>query len=129
MTITFQMFAWAIGLFFAWNGLLLSAIRWLISREVSRFETKLSEADGKAATALDSVAKAKQIAADEMAAIRLEFAHKVTCNNHQRMEENDKNISKRLDELHGDIRELCGGVKALTNSMDLVNQHLISGGK
>lgn len=51
------------------------------------------------------------------------------CGNHGRMEENDVKLFARFDELHGDIRELTGGVKGLTRAVDLINEHLINNGR
>lgn len=34
----------------------------------------------------------------------------------------------RLDTLHGDIRELAGGVKGLRRAVDLMNEYLINNG-
>lgn len=47
------------------------------------------------------------------------------CSSHSRMEENDIKLFKRFDELHGDIRELTGGVKALTRAVDMINEYLL----
>jgi len=51
------------------------------------------------------------------------------CANHHRMESNDKVLFERLDDLHGDIREMVGGVKGLTRQLGLINEHLLKGGK
>jgi len=47
------------------------------------------------------------------------------CGNHGRMEENDVKLFERFDDLHGDIRELTGGVKGLTRAVDMINEHLL----
>lgn len=47
------------------------------------------------------------------------------CSNHRRMEENDVKLFGRLDALHGDIRELTGGVKRLAGAVDMINEHLL----
>ena len=66
----------------------------------------------------------------DLAHVRKELDKRpAVCTNHQRMESNDKDLFVRLDSLHGDIRELVGGVKGLTNSLELINQHLLNGGK
>lgn len=64
-----------------------------------------------------------------MAGMETKIAALPVCGNHQRMEDNDTRLFQRLDSLHGDIRELVGGVKGLTNSLELINQHLLTGGK
>ena len=51
------------------------------------------------------------------------------CSNHGRMEKNDVKLFERLDTLHGDMKEMSGGVKGLSATLDLINQHLINGGK
>ena len=38
-------------------------------------------------------------------------------------------FNKRLDELHGDIRELTGSVKGLNRAVDLMNEYLINKSK
>jgi hypothetical protein len=140
MTVTWSMIAWAIGILFTWTGVLLGAIKYLLNRQIAAFETKLTEADAKAAQALADLSGHKStVAADlsnqrltlaaEMTSLRIEFERKATCGNHLRMEDNDTRLFGRLDQLHGDIRELVGGVKGLANSLELVNQHLLSGGK
>lgn len=98
--------------------------------------SKIDTADSKASGALrlvEEVTKAltdfKLSLAKDMETMRLDFSQKSLCGNHQRMENNDEKLFNRLDSLHGDIRELCGGVKGLTNSLELVNQHLLNGGK
>lgn len=47
------------------------------------------------------------------------------CGSHLRMEDNDKRLFERLDELHGDISELSGGVKGLASTLDTINQYLL----
>ena len=91
--------------------------------------SRLAEADTKAAQALVSIAKHERAVSKDLETMRLEFSQRSVCGNHQRMEENDTRLFGRLDQLHGDIRELCGGVKGLTKSMEVVNQHLLNGGK
>ncbi len=61
--------------------------------------------------------------------IELKIETMPVCSNHARMETNDEKLFKRLDQLHGDVRELCGGVKGLANQLELVNEHLLNGGK
>lgn len=51
------------------------------------------------------------------------------CENHARMEANDTKLMARLDDLHGDIRELAGSLKGLSRAVDLMNEHLINKGK
>jgi hypothetical protein len=129
MTITLPMIAWALGIMGAWTGILLGAIKYLLNRQIAAFEAKVAEADAKAGKALSALSEHKQIVTSSIADLRLEFDRKSVCSNHQRMEKNDGKLFERLDNLHGDIRELVGGVKGLTNSLELVNQHLLSGGK
>ncbi|MDA8428924.1 MAG: hypothetical protein M0T70_06675 [Geobacteraceae bacterium] len=50
------------------------------------------------------------------------------CDNHSRIEKNDIKLFERMDELHGDIRELVGGVESLTKTIYMINQHLMNGG-
>lgn len=129
VTITFAMVAWAIGLGLAWTAFLLGAIKWLLNRQITALDAKLTEADKKATKAATDLAAHEKVVADNLANMRLEFSQKNICQNHTRMEANDKDLFVRLDSLHGDIRELVGGVKSLTNSIDLINQHLLNGGK
>jgi len=51
------------------------------------------------------------------------------CGNHARMESNDEKLFERLDLLHGDVREMVGSVDRLTGTLNMVQQHLMSGGK
>ena len=129
MTITWSMVAWAAGILGAWTGLLLGIINYLLKRQIAAFETKLSEADAKAEKANKSLADHKQSITNELATLRIEFNQKSLCGNHQRMEDNDTRLFKRLDQLHGDIRELVGGVNGLAKSLEMVNEHLLNGGK
>lgn len=129
MMITWSQITWAIGLFVVWNGFLVAIIRWLLSREVGRFETKLTEADAKAGKALAAVTEQKQQVTNDLASMRLEFERKGVCGNHERMEGNDRELFQTLRQLHGDVRELLGGVKALANSVELLNTHHLNGGK
>ena len=91
--------------------------------------SKIAEADSKATKAMESLTTHKEAIAKELETIRIESSQKSLCGNHQRMEDNDTRLFRRLDQLHGDIRELCGGVKGLAKSMEVVNQHLLNGGK
>ena len=129
MIITWTQVAWGIGLFLAWNGFLVGVIRWLLSREVGRFENKLAEADAKAGKALAMVTEQKQQVMNDLAGMRLEFERKGVCGNHERLEGNDDKLFGRLDQLHGDVRELLGSVKALANSVELLNRHHLNGGE
>lgn len=55
------------------------------------------------------------------------------CENHKRMEDNDREISKRLDDLHGAIKKVEGVVEGrmegIGGALDTIQQHLLSGGK
>lgn len=151
MTITWGMFIWGFGILVAWTTFLLGIIKILLGRQLNSFVTKQAETDAKAVDALKQLEKYKLAAAAELsdyqkasaaelanyqkaaamdlAALKLEFSQKSTCGNHQRMERNDEKLFERLDQLHGDISKLVGGVEGLSNSLRLVNEHLISGGK
>ena len=136
MTITWPMFLWGFGILGAWTTFLLGIIKFLMTRQLTAFiakqaetDKKATEANIKAADAHIELANQKQAFARELAAMKFEFSQKSICGNHQRMEANDKDLFVRLDSLHGDIRELVGGVKGLTNSLELINQHLLNGGK
>ena len=101
-------------------------------KRLSALETalsKIADADSKATQALQAIIDHKTAVAKDIETLRLESSQKLQCNNHQRMESNDEKLFGRLDSLHGDIRELCGGVKGLTKSLEVVNQHLLNGGK
>lgn len=128
-TLTLPMVVLAISLLLGWTGFLLGAIKWLLNRQINSLEARTASAEKKANEAIDSQAKHEQEMTISLASIKLEFSQKVTCSNHHRMESNDKDLFKRLDTLHGDIRELMGGVKGLANSLDLVNKHLLNGGQ
>lgn len=52
-----------------------------------------------------------------------------TCLKHPRCEYH-LGFESRLDTMHGDIRELTGGIKGLRRAVDLMNEYLINqGGK
>ena len=129
ITLTLPMVVFIISLLIGWTAFLLGAIKWLLNRQLVGLETKVAENEKKAGEALSGLNQHKEALAKDLASIRLEFSMKATCSNHQRMEENDTRLFKRLDQLHGDIRELCGKVGAVVNSLDLLNQHHINGGK
>ena len=133
MTITWAQFIWAVGLFLIWNGFLVGIIKVLISREVKGFQTRLEAAEKLASTANSAVATAaadqKQALSETAAALRIDIERKTVCSQHQRMEDNDKEVFQTLRQLHGDIGTLVGEIKGLRNSMDMVNQHLLNGGK
>ena len=129
MTITFSMVAWGLGILATWTGMLLGAIKYLLNRQIAAFEAKVEAAGATAGKALAGLSEHRQAMAGELADLRVQFERKLVCGNHQRMEDNDAKLFERLDRLHGDIRELCGGVRGLTNSMELVNQHLMNGGR
>jgi hypothetical protein len=52
------------------------------------------------------------------------------CARHQVLEDklaqSNGAFNKRLDDLHGDIRELTGSVKGLNRAVDLMNEYLIN---
>lgn len=136
MMITWPMFLWGFGILVAWTTFLLGIIKYLLTRQLTAFvaeqakaDAKATAADEKAAKALANLTKHKEAMTKVVAELRIEFDRKSICGNHGRMEDNDKRLFGRLDQLHGDIRELVGGVKALTKSMEVINQHLLDGGK
>jgi len=133
------MIATAIALLGGWTGFLIGAIRWLLNRQITALDARLASAERKAGEAVVSVtthkqtvsdllAQQKEAASNSLAALELKFSQRSVCANHQRMEENDKDLFKRLDSLHGDIRELVGVVTGLANSVELVNEHLLNAG-
>lgn len=127
MIVTWQMILAGITLLVGWTGFLLSAIKWLLNRQITGLENRLAAAEAKAGEAVSGLAEQKQALSDSLAALRLEVSAKFVCGNHSRIEANDERLFTRLDKLHGDIRELNGGVKGLANQLDLVNRHLLSG--
>jgi len=129
VTITWQMVIAAIGLLTGWTGFLLGAIKWLLNRQITALEARLAAAEAKASEAASGLVEHKQTLSDAMAALRLEISSKFVCGNHARLERNDEKLFIRLDSLHGDIRELSGGVKGLAKSFEMVNEYLLSGGK
>lgn len=62
---------------------------------------------------------------DRMTRVETKVKSMPVCGNHGRMEDNDIKLFKRFDDLHGDIRELTGGVKGLTRSVDMINEYLL----
>lgn len=115
--------------FAGWTGILFAALRWSLARNLKTLEDKVSENSAATAKALGALAEHKTNIDREIAGLRLEMNTKLVCGNHGRMENNDEKLFLRMDQLHGDVRELVGGVKALANSLDLVNEHLLNGGK
>ena len=65
----------------------------------------------------------------ELVEIKAAMKSPSVCSNHERMEKNDVKLFERLDKLHGDMKEMVGGVKGLAATLDLINQHLINGRK
>ncbi|HBG06312.1 MAG: hypothetical protein A2075_12140 [Geobacteraceae bacterium GWC2_58_44] len=91
-------------------------------------ETRMSKAE----TAVDVIPEVKaDLKKLDVRVIEAEraVAAMPVCANHHRMESNDKQLFVRLDDLHGDVREMVGGVKGLTNQLRLINEHLLKGGK
>lgn len=61
--------------------------------------------------------------------LKLEMAkHKPACDNHSRMEDNDKRLFTRLDEVHGDVREIKGSLEGVKNLSAVINQFLLKQG-
>jgi hypothetical protein len=112
------MVVFIVSLLIGWTAFLLGAIKWLLNRQLIGIETRVEASEKKTAELTTA-----------QTTMRLEFSQKATCSNHARMEENDTRLFKRLDQLHGDIRELCGKVGAVVNSLDLLNQHHLNGSK
>lgn len=97
------------------------------SKRLSAIETRLqkSEATIKAIENSLKVPPVWENVEKRLLAIEAAVKSPTVCNNHERMEENDTKLFKRLDDLHGDIRELTGGVKALTKAVDMINEYLL----
>lgn len=129
MIITWAAIAWGIGILLGWTGLLLGAIKWLLNRQIAAFETKLTEADAKAVKALAALSTYEKEVALDIASLRLELSNKVVCGNHARMETDNTRQWGSLDKLNGTIQKLDGKLDGLGNSMDLLLQHHINGGK
>ncbi|MFH1027689.1 MAG: hypothetical protein V1791_06780 [Pseudomonadota bacterium] len=138
VTITWQMVLAGITLLGGWTGFLLGAIKWLLNRQITGLENRLAAAEKKAGEAVDGMAqqkeklsvdlaKQKETLSEALAALRLEVSSKFVCGNHIRLEKNDEKLFARLDQVHGDVREMKGGVKALSGQLELVNRHLING--
>lgn len=52
------------------------------------------------------------------------------CDNHGRMENNDKRLFQRIDEIHGDVREIKGNLDGVKHLSALINEFLLNqGGK
>lgn len=53
-----------------------------------------------------------------------------SCDNHGRMESNDKRLFERLDAVHGDVREIKGNLEGVKHLSALINEFLLNqGGK
>lgn len=76
-----------------------------------------------------SLAGLKNSMTKAIADLRVEFDRKDTCGNHKRMEDHDTEIFQTLRQLHKDLGELVGEVKGMARGLDLVNEHLLNGGK
>lgn len=144
ITITWQLVVAVITLLSAWTGFLLGAIKWLLKRQITALETRLEDAEGKAVKALAAVTEHKEAitrtvtehketVTSSLAAIRLEFSQKLTCGNHQRMEQNDRETTKQLKEISDGMHEIKGLVEGrmegIGGALDLIQQHLLNGGK
>ncbi|MFH1027805.1 MAG: hypothetical protein V1791_07375 [Pseudomonadota bacterium] len=128
VTITWQMVLAGITLLGAWTGFLLGAIKWLLNRQITGLENRLAAAETKAGDAVDGLAKQKETLSEALAALRIEVSSKFVCGNHIRLEKNNEKLFARVDQVHGDVREIKGEVKAFSGQLELVNRHLISGG-
>lgn len=63
--------------------------------------------------------------------LKLDMAkNKPACDNHSRMEDNDKRLFQRLDDVHGDVREIKGNLDGVKHLSALINEFLLKqGGK
>jgi enoyl-[acyl-carrier-protein] reductase (NADH) len=129
MTITWAQFIWGFGLLVGWTGLLLGAIKYLLNRQISAFETKVAEADKKASSALAALTAQDQAVTKSLADLRLEISNKLVCGNHARMETDNTRQWGSLDKLNGKIEKMDGKLDGIINSIDLLMQHHITGGK
>lgn len=128
MIITWTMIVWLIGILGAWTGLLLGAIKYLLSRQITAFEAKLSEADAKAGKALNSVAVHEQAVTKSISDLKLEISKKVVCDNHHRLESDNKDQFVSLDKMHASIRGISEKINGVANNVDLLLKHHIAGG-
>lgn len=128
MVITFAQFAWGFAVLITWTGMLLGAIKYLLNRQITTFETKLAEADAKAAKALEACTLHERTVAQNIASIRQDIGNKVVCSNHPRMETDNIRQFKSLTDLSGKIEKIDGKLDGIINSIDLLMQHHIKGG-
>jgi len=133
VTITIHMVIYALGIFFTWSGCLIGIIKLLLKREVENFKAGITTANSKADQALSAISNHKEASGKQFEELRSELIKindkPMICTNHMRMENNDQKLFERLDQLHGDIRELTGTIKGMANRLDIINEHLMNGGR
>ena len=123
VAITFQFVVFATSLLLGWTIFLLSAIKWLLNRQLIGIESKIVENEKMAIETLNGLNLHKESSAKEMTKMQLDFHQKPTCTNHNRMEDNDGRLFKRMDSLHGDMREMLGEMNRVIHTLELLNNH------
>jgi phage shock protein A len=129
LTLTMPIIIFIISLLTGWTAFLLTAIKWLLNRQLIGIETKIAEAEKRASEALTGLNHHKESTARDLASVRLEFSQKSVCNNHPRMEADNTVQFATMNKLSGNIQKLDGKIDSLINSMDLLMTHHISGGR
>lgn len=105
---------------FLWSTILAIYVWWTNKEKVTnkRFELQ-DKRIAKIETGIEHPSCTRhQVLDDKLSASKQQLDEKIIAS--------DRALNKRLDELHGDIRELTGSVKGLNRAVDLMNEYLIN---
>lgn len=126
ITLTWQQLTFVISLVLAWAGFLIGVIRWSLKRNLASFEGKIAEANAQATKVAQELASHKEEYQKDRANMERKMAARHDCQYHQGFE-------KRLDQMNGSINKIEGLIEGrmegIGSSLDLIQQHLLSGGK
>ena len=128
ITLTMPMLAMGVSALLGWTGFLLGAIKWLLNRQLTTLEAKIDSAERKANSAVDDLSELKDSVYVAISKLQTELHQTSTCSNHPRMEDNTARLFARIDQLHGDFRQLNGAIDIVKNQVDLMYQHHLNGG-
>ncbi len=131
----------------AWTGVLITALRWSLGRNLREVERSISEASAKAVNANKEAGLLK----DEFSRALADFDKELQrrCAGHSgRLNETEvkverigsevhslpsygafMDISKRIEQLHGDVHEVAGRLDGIGRAVDLMNEFLINNGR
>lgn len=102
-----------IGGIIAWSGLLLGAIKWLFTREMSRLDAKLKVVDDHEKAIAD---------------LKLKAAAPGNCQQHAQQIATFGSLDARMDRVEGLVNRVDGRLEGIGRAVDLMNEFLINRG-